>query len=703
MTQRKLGGGLAALFALTILVASATAAPARAAKAPDVSSAAQSQGAANHVFVWATSGGGRRLGRPHRAVVRIRWRGRVIGRARTGVRGIAVVKLKRAPRHFSVEVRGGIFRGGHRFKRVGGQLRARVPNYRGGPVYVNPATTLAHYYASLHPKLPERRVRNRVARFLRLPRGHDFDADIVSSRFFDGRRYLRRAQRVGGIGRYSRRLARRVDLRRAGAGASAAAQPSTLGGLAALSESLSTYQGLFGAIGGVSGALGIVNTVMSLAGATPLDAEVEKLDQEMGELLQEMQEVKNDVDALRVQVGDLSQQDAEGTFAVLANQQATLLGAIEEGLERWTAIANLGAQISCPNGTANCPGAAPVEQICDATPQDADCVKLQTMYTGRGGFVEIMADAGLTDYSKAHALADAIGGNGLLKYASLSTAAGRRYYGSAESALAVASANYYLAQLSLLISLIGTYQTAPTVAIPIANVELGLQGVTDVTRGLPAEAPQVMPSTNVVDTDTGLMWQTQIAANTVLDGEAVPFLPPYYMAGLHSIHGATPWQMAQAGTFHYANGWISHDGSLKVPRTLGDSAPSKLGSRIWRPAPQGQLEGLLAESSYEDLIEAGFSPRLFTPYQRRALGALFYDALFVVTLPGEGQTSEFAGGETGKLYGGLFNFRDSKPDPDLGITQLGELDDADLNYLMVRTPYDSECWYYAAPGKPPSC
>jgi len=670
---------------------------------PASSAAAQRQGAANHVFVWATTGGGRRLGRPHRAAVRIRWRGKVIGRAKTGVRGIAVVKLKRAPRRFSVEVSNGVFRG-HRPKRVSGTLRARVSNYRGGPVYVNPATTLVHYYASLHPKLPLRKARNRVAAFLRLPRGHDLEAAMVSSASFNGRRYLRRARRAGGLDAYSRGLARRIDRRRRGGQArvSAAESPETLGALASLSQSISNYSGLFRAISGVSGALGIVNTALSLAGATPLDNEVDELANEMGQLLQEMQVIENDLEAIHSQVSKLSQQDAEGTYSILAKQQSELIGQIEEAQTRWTAIANLGAQISCPSGTANCPEAEPVQQVCAASPASADCVKLETMYTGLGGFVEFMANAGLTDYSKARGFADAIGDQGLIKYASLSTAAGERFYDSEKSALAVAGADYYLAQLSLLISLIGTYQTAPTVAIPVVNIELGLAGLTEDTRTLPAQVPRVMPSTNLIDTNTGLMWQTQIAANTVLSGAAIPLLPTFYMLGLKSVHGATPWQMAGAGTFHYNDGWISHDGSLKVPRTLGENAPAKLGSRIWKPAPQKALEGLLAESSYDDLVAAGFSPDLFTVIREKALGGLVYNALFVATLPGNGAPSEFDSKDAA-LYGGLFNFRDSKPSPDLGMVEIGELDDTSLNYLMERTPYGSECWYYAQPGKPPSC
>ena len=181
---------------------------------PAASAASQRQGAANQVFVWATTGGGRRLARPHRALVRIRSHGKVIGRARTGIRGIAIVRLKRAPRQFSVQVSGGVFKG-QRPKHVGGSLRTRVSGYRGGPVYVNPATTLLYYYASLHPKRSLRKDANHVASFLRLPVGHDLEADMISSASFNGRRYLRRARRAGGLDVYSRAQARRVDVKRA--------------------------------------------------------------------------------------------------------------------------------------------------------------------------------------------------------------------------------------------------------------------------------------------------------------------------------------------------------------------------------------------------------------------------------------------------------------------------------------------------------
>ncbi len=704
---------------------------------PPAGAAAQRQGAANQVFVWATTGGGRRLARPHHAVVRIRSHGKVIGRGKTGVRGIAVVKLKRAPRHFSVQVSGGVFRG-QRPKHVRGSLRARVSGYRGGPVYVNPATTLLYYYASLHPKRSLRRDGKRVARFLRLPPGHDLEADMISSASFNGRHYMRRARRRGGLDVYSRALARRVDAKRARA-SSSIESPSTLGTLASLSNSLNTYSGLFRAISSVSGALSIVNTTMTLAGVSPLDNEISELSQEMGQLLQEMQVVMNDLDAIQTQVTKLSQQDAEGTYAVLARQQTTLMGQIDEARTIWVAIANLGAQISCPNGTANCPEAKPVKQVCAAAKAEKDskteesCTKLEGLYTGRSGFVEVMQTAGLTDYSKARGLAAAIGDNGLIKYASLATASGQRFYSSAQSAQAVAGADYYLTQLSLLISLIGAYQTAPTIATPTANIELGLGGATEAARPLPAQVPSVLPSANVIDISTGLMWQAQLAAHAVLSSSewlncpenaqesgglfpeiGAAFCLRYQYPGLTASRGATPSQMAKVSRFTYLPQeginparWIAvewsggAEGFVGLSATVGDDAPTSLGFEDWKPAPQKALEGLAAGTSFEEMRQAGFSYKLFvteergTPLSGEGENLSVAD---VLTLPGNGAPAEF----DFPNYAGYFNFKAG--DVGVGMYYVEDrLREVGANYLMERTPAASECWYYAPPEKPASC
>jgi hypothetical protein len=383
------------------------------------------------------------------------------------------------------------------------------------------------------------------------------------------------------------------------------------------------------------------------------------------------------------------------------------MGEIEVLSANWEAIANLGSQISCPNGTESCPEAQPVKDICDAGPAEpilAQCESLENLYLGSTGLVEKLRAHGLTDFSQAHSLARAIGDDGLIEWASREGVLGARYYKQAESREAVEASDYYLAQLSLLVSLIGAYLTSPEQNTPAINLETELRSITEVTSPLPAEVPTLLAGTNVIDTDTGLMWQTQIAANTILKGTAAGFiLPGPYYLNLHSIHGATAWEMAQAGNFHYSDGWIAGDGSLKLPRTLGPQAPSTLGSRIWRPAPANALSDLIAESSLEALREAGFAAELFTPIKAQALGVTTYDAQLVATLPGDGATSEFAGGDTGPLYGGLFNFKRSSAKPDIGVVALGELDDMSVNFLMYRTPYSSECWYYAAVDKPQSC
>jgi|GEM_PF-2417598 len=708
-------GAIAAGVALWALLSAG-----QALGSPGAADAAAKRPGKGNVVVWATTGGGRELGRPHGALVQVRSRGRTIGRARTGARGIAVVRLRRTPRRFSVHVSGGRLRGGHRVRRVRGALRTRVGGYSGQTVYANPATTLAFYYKAQHPRLSERRVRNRVRAFLRLPRGHGIGAGLRSTVYFDGRRYMARARRAGGLDRYSRALARTIGRRggkgrsfatrrgggRRGAARASVAEAESLGALAELSSKLGAYRGLFGAIGGVSGALGIVNTVLALSGTSPLDAKVEELGKKMDELLADMHYVSTQLSKLDSEVAAARKEGASGTYAELKSDQDDLMGEIEVLSASWEAIANLGSQISCPNGTENCPQAKTVKEVCEADPGEpiaAQCESVEDLYLGSTGLVEKLKVHGLTDFSQAHSLARAIGDDGLIEWASREGVLGVRYFKQAASREAIEASDYYLAQLSLLVSLVGAYLTSPEQDTPAVNLETELRSITEATSPLPAEVPRLLAGTNVIDTDTGLMWQTQIAANTILDGKYDGFvLPTPYYIDLHSTHGATAWEMAQAGNFHYSDGWIAGDGSLKPPRTLGPRAPSTLGSRIWRPAPANALNDLIAESSLEALLEAGFAAELFTPVKVQALGFTTYNAQFVATLPGDGATSDFTDGDTGALYGGLFNFKRSAK-PGIGVATLGKLDDMSVNFLMHRTPYHSECWYYAPVDKPQSC
>jgi hypothetical protein len=172
------------------------------------------QGAANSrlIPVWAFVNGDAPLARGR---VRIMAGGKSVrqvnGRIwkRTNAEGVAVLRMRRVPRRFTVVVR----RGNAAGRRVPGSQYRIVTNYRRTRVVeVNPLTTLVTRLRRQRPALHNRRAVGEVKRYFRVPRWSDLGQNLrdMGDEWFDSRLYLRNARRYGSINRLNRVVARKI-------------------------------------------------------------------------------------------------------------------------------------------------------------------------------------------------------------------------------------------------------------------------------------------------------------------------------------------------------------------------------------------------------------------------------------------------------------------------------------------------------------
>lgn len=116
----------------------------------------------------------------------------LLGRGRTGRRGVAHVWLRSRPGHLLVTVRGGSTGG----RRLRGAWSAEVRG-RGMLVHVNPVTTLVARYRLAHPRTSLSAAARRVKRYLGLPASYDVATGPLADGLFDGRRLLADIRRSG--------------------------------------------------------------------------------------------------------------------------------------------------------------------------------------------------------------------------------------------------------------------------------------------------------------------------------------------------------------------------------------------------------------------------------------------------------------------------------------------------------------------------
>lgn len=175
-----------------------------------LTAAGAADAAPKHISGWALVGPEARVHGGLVEVWTIKGRSLLAGRAdRTSMTGTFDVAVRRVPRLYVVSVRGGHV--GRR--RIRGTLGIVVRNGKPGrKLNVTPITTLIAARVGLHRSVP--RGEREIRRLLRLPRWHDLYGDVRhDASAFDGSRFMRAAQRNGGLDRYVARIDRLVGRR----------------------------------------------------------------------------------------------------------------------------------------------------------------------------------------------------------------------------------------------------------------------------------------------------------------------------------------------------------------------------------------------------------------------------------------------------------------------------------------------------------
>jgi hypothetical protein len=325
----------AAAFAAMLLVAAPVAHGAQE------ESAAAAAARPAIVAVWALADGDTPL---TRARVRVMKDGRRIrpvrrGRELTSAKGVSLLRLKRVPRRFTVEVTP---RRGLR-----GRLRAVVRNYHSGRVvHVNPVTTLIANLAAQRRRgrpIGLRIARREVLDALRIPDWHDHTDLRHSDRYFDGDAYLRAARRAGGVAALNRALLRRAldDEWRAFHNRRRPARAAAIDWLKLVTDPAALIEEVFKSLGELAGetavhvaagkagetALGWVLTLFGLGDTGALTkADLDQVHEALDAIGKQLTEVKGQVN--RAEFNDLVHKTddsiaridhASGQLALLAN------------------------------------------------------------------------------------------------------------------------------------------------------------------------------------------------------------------------------------------------------------------------------------------------------------------------------------------------------------------------------------------------
>lgn len=278
-------------------------------------------------------------------------------RGRTTRHGTFAVRLAgRLPRRVVVTVSGGRA-GAAPFR---GRLRAIVARPARGVelTHVNPVTTIVAAHARLRPRAGLGRSRAAVRRILSLRPGEDLGSSLRrSGAAFDGRRFLARARRAGGVERYAAALARRAagggrPLRFAGAPRAGAASGTSIADiiLTALVD---------GAVEGPED--DAIGWVLDGIGFGDDDGgQLAAISQQLDELLAETRRIEQQVEQLAQQQDELAAEVARSEYATLvAGFPAAAVGGSEDEVLADLVWLVEHAASQCASGLAGCAGALP--------------------------------------------------------------------------------------------------------------------------------------------------------------------------------------------------------------------------------------------------------------------------------------------------------------------------------------------------------
>jgi hypothetical protein len=447
------------------------------------------------VAVWALADGDTPLAR---ARVRILKGGRPIrsgGRERTSAEGVSLMRFKRIPRRFTVEVtprRG-----------LDGRLRAVVRNYHSARVvHVNPVTTLIANLAAHRRRgrpIGLKHARREVFDVLRIPDWHDHSDLRHSDRYFDGDAYLRAARRAGGVAALNRALLRRAldDQRRAFHNRGRTARAAAIDWLKLLADPAALIGEVFKSLANLAGETAVSLTA-GKAGETALGWVLALFG--LG-------------DSGALTKADLDQ--VNEALVAIGKQLTEMKGQIDRA-----AFTNLVHQTDRTTG-----------QIDHATDQLALLAKLPPSESTKAAFAKSIVDyigANLLDAPEI--LDRSLGSNvplsdNLIKLASRTASTRGRFFDSRDSAAVESVYAYYGAyQARLAILITDYYHAKPDIYGP-SIVEANVARLQGFVTAQAASLKPTVPAGTVVDSKTGLMWMQTI------DGSV--FRPMSAFAELH--------------------------------------------------------------------------------------------------------------------------------------------------------------------------
>jgi hypothetical protein len=574
---------------------------------------------------------------------------RTIARGRTGFTGtaVAVADTKRGtsfrrarhldqahqariPRHFTVQVSGGLIDG----KRFRGKLLGKVQHHGKRPVTieVNPATTLSVMYCRRHKALAMRVCRRSVARFLDLSGGTNLTTDLIGGQVLDGRQLLQSAGGAGGLGRYLKQLTREM-----GHPGSITTHPfhspdrnlsyvkSPLPKMVGLTPNVQTDSGswfetLYGYAQTANGVAKFVNSITSLVNFAGGGGD--QAAQQLQQIDKTLIEVQSQIAQLQTEVSSIDAKVDKGDFQAAAAQAAGPVLAISNNQSSYLAVTNLAAQISCPPRAGGCTNPQSPAQVCEnaATASvQADCMALGNLplpggqsainyyldpsHQGNdiGQFVWEMTQNNKWDDTSIQQIANALGGahvaggnigGGMFDYGSnyLATDTGPNagnpiapLFGTDSDQQLQNLIGYYMAAYVAGTTMRGSYYGFNQV--PKTTYQSPVQNSLDYYRKLVASAPVPLPAGTFIDTDApigtaGRMWSGQLGS--------VQDQNHYLNSGPGAAgHITLPYQASQP------NNYANNAPGAQTPKLANGSTISN-----WSPAWAGSLNQLFTDAGH---------------------------------------------------------------------------------------------------------
>lgn len=549
---------------------------------------------------------------------------RLVGRGRTGSRGVALVVLrtKRTPGLMRVVVSGGRTMG----KRFRGTMSATVRHAGRHAVYVSPASTLVTRDQLAHPRRKLARSEALVRRSLGLPRFFDFATDNT---LFATKAFMRKARRAGGFDRYLTRLSRRVGRKPAPRRAAASAGSGTCWGTAAQTTAgFAKFLGFQGTIpnapalpsgctvkvgsgsragsaqvgevaGVISAVIGVANFAYKVFSGQSTQSTLQAIQTQLDEIQSTLTTIEAQLGGLQTQLAAVNSNVTNGNITALVGDALPTITAIKTAGRDVNALVGAAYQVVCDptdgctsvQGTKSFGGA--IDTICDDG--SAACNRFYTYlyFTTRtlDDAEPLQAIENLGGYSLGSASGGGPGGAGIVQYSLQEQVGDGQFFQTGDAQQARLQWAYYTlystwAQTTYAIALsMGVGQPLPnskSAHPPLLTPRTVVQLVNQLNAPISTMygAFPNMPDAAVIDTNTGSA-----------DGDT-PYLISQQVGGMSSsgLYVSNPaFTVSQsnvdAGTIAFTNG----SGFMSTIQTSGDApvviTPAAADGDTWQLLP----------------------------------------------------------------------------------------------------------------------